>query len=90
MAQDPLPALVSKKNLMKLFGARVRELRTAKGLTQKALGARIDKDLQSIQRVERGAVAPSLYYLYELALGLEVELNELFDFKIQHKAGSKK
>lgn len=75
---------------MKMFGAHVRALRETKGLTQKELGARLDKDFQSIQRVERGVVSPSLYYLYELAVGLDVELKVLMDLKTESKSKSKK
>ena len=58
----------------------VRKLREAKGLTQAALSGRMDKDLQSLQRVERGAINPSIFYLYELAEALEMSLSELLDF----------
>lgn len=40
----------------------------------------MNKDQQSLQRVESGNVTPSLFYVYELAIALEVSINELTDF----------
>lgn len=77
--------MLSKKRLLKIFGAHVRELRMERGLTQGELSSRISKDFQSIQRVERGEVSPSLFYLYELSVGLEIELKVLLDFTIENK-----
>ena len=42
----------------------------------------MNKDQQSLQRVESGNISPSLYYLFELAEGLDVSILELMDFKI--------
>ncbi len=77
--------MVSKRNFLKIFGAHIRSLRLAKGLSQKELGARMNKDFQSIQRVERGGVSPSTYYLYELAEGLGVDQKEILDFNTKRK-----
>jgi putative transcriptional regulator len=38
------------------------------------------KDPQSIERIERGKINPSIYYLKELADGMEIELSELLKF----------
>jgi putative transcriptional regulator len=73
--------LVSKKKFLKLLGAHVRSLREAKELTQTALSNKMDKDAQSLQRVERGAINPSIFYLYELAEALDIDLVEIVDFK---------
>jgi len=45
----------------------------------------MNKDQQSLQRVESGNVSPSLYYLFELAESLGVSITELMDFKIAVK-----
>ena len=49
------------------------------------VSSRMNKDQQSLQRIESGKVSPSLYYLYELAEGLGIEIAELFDFKIPER-----
>lgn len=74
--------LPKKEIVQKQFGLHVKNIRQGKGFTQIDVSSRMNKDQQSLQRVESGNVSPSLYYLYELAEGLEIELKELFDFKI--------
>jgi putative transcriptional regulator len=74
--------LSSKQKVLKAFGKHLRALREKKGLTQAELSNAINKDRQSLQRVEAGNISPSLFYLYELSEGLEVKLSELMSFKI--------
>ena len=71
---------IKKQNIQKTFGKHLKKLRQSKGLTQLDLSCRINKDQQSLQRVESGNVNPSLFYLLELAEGLNIKLPELLDF----------
>lgn len=68
---------MKKEHLLKKLGGRIRAIRIDKGLSQVELANSIGKDQQSIQRLEAGNINPSFYYLYELAKGLEVDLNEI-------------
>jgi putative transcriptional regulator len=68
---------VNKIELQKLVGKRIVQLRTEKGWSQSDLARACEKDRQSIERIENGRVSPSLYSLYEIALALEVRLEEL-------------
>lgn len=77
--------LPTKKILQKSFGIHVKELRSKKNLTQIDVSSKMNKDQQSLQRVESGNVSPSLYYLFELAEGLGVSIEELMRFKIEKK-----
>jgi putative transcriptional regulator len=70
----------SKKKYLKLFGSHIRVLRHKKGYTQQHLSHLMNKDTQSLQRVERGVINPSIFYIYELANALEVSPKELLDF----------
>ena len=72
--------LPKKDILQKQFGIHVKNIRVAKGLTQIDVSSKMAKDQQSLQRVESGNVSPSLYYLYELAHGLQIDIKELFEF----------
>jgi putative transcriptional regulator len=72
-----LLSMESKDALLKQLGQRIREIRRSKGLSQAQLAIEINKDQQSIQRLESGNVNPSYYYLNEIAAGLEVTLVEL-------------
>lgn len=59
------------------LGQRLKTLRVQKGMTQSELAARCGKDQQSYERLERGKVSPTLWYLQHVAVALEVELSEL-------------
>ena len=76
---------VKKHFFLKQFGEHLRQIRLKKGITQFDLAVLINKDRQSIQRVENGNINPSLFYLYELAEGLDIDLKTLLNFKPQDK-----
>lgn len=69
-----------KEAYLKKLGAHITKLRVNAGLNQKELGLRCDKDKQSIQRLEKGRMNPSAFYLSEIAEALEVEQKVLLDF----------
>tara|TARA_R110002096_G_scaffold381259_2_gene575115 strand:- start:3956 stop:4126 length:171 start_codon:yes stop_codon:yes gene_type:complete len=52
---------------------KIKELRIRENLTQAELAARVNKDQQSIQRLEAGRINPSYLYLLEIQIGLGVE-----------------
>jgi transcriptional regulator with XRE-family HTH domain len=54
----------------KAFGARLREHRTAAGLTQRQLAERVGMAYQNVARLERGAHGPSWERVVELAAAL--------------------
>jgi transcriptional regulator with XRE-family HTH domain len=58
--------------LARLFAGRLRELRTAAGLTQAELGEKVDPSmqLQAVARYESGTRVPTLAILYRLAKAL--------------------
>jgi transcriptional regulator with XRE-family HTH domain len=67
---------IQKTNLKEL-GLRIKSVREAKGLSLQALGYEVDKDPQSISRVEMGNVNPSYLYLLEISRGLKVDIETL-------------
>lgn len=69
-----------KKILLSQLGENICKIRKAKGLTQVELASMVNKDQQSIQRLEKGNINPSFYYLIEISRGLEIDLKELLDF----------
>ncbi|WP_255703588.1 helix-turn-helix transcriptional regulator [Dyadobacter chenhuakuii] len=60
------------------LGLRIKELRKMKNVTQEELAHVIDKDQQSIQRLEAGKINPSFLYLQQIAKGLGMPLSEIF------------
>ena len=66
-----------KQAFLKKLGERIVAIREAKGLTQTQLAEKCDKDKQSVNRLEKGNVNPSVYYLQQVAEALEVSLYEI-------------
>lgn len=68
---------MEKEILLKNLGARIREVRKEKGISQKDLAHSIGKDQQSIQRLEAGNINPTYFYLCEIAEGLKTDIELL-------------
>lgn len=56
-------------------------IREEKNLTRKEVAHTIDKEPQSIYRLETGGVNPSLLYLLDICRGLDVDITELLNNK---------
>lgn len=59
---------------------RVKELREARGLTQKELGEKVGVSRQAIHAIETGKFDPSVWLAYDLAKYFGLCIEELFDF----------
>ena len=60
------------------FGSYIRELREERGLTQQELALRAGLAVDSVRRIERGQLSPSLRSVAKLASGMEISLHSLF------------
>lgn len=65
-------------HIKKLFGTRVRELRTKKDLSQEALAIASGLDRTYVGGVERGERNISLINIYKIADALDMQVGELF------------
>ena len=65
---------------LRRFAARLHHLRSEKGLSQEALASKAKLHASYISALERGAKAPGLIVLEQLAKGLGVSLPDLVDF----------
>ncbi len=61
----------------KALGRRIREARTALGLTQPRLAERLGVSLTTIERHEAGARCPSLALVFELSRLIGTSLDDL-------------
>ena len=75
-ASDEGPRLVSV-DISSRFGARLRELRRDRNLTQLRMATEFGIDRSFISDVERGRKSISLPMLEVIALGLKITLSEL-------------
>ena len=64
--------------LRKQFGARLREIRQARGLTQEQLAEKASISLNFLNLIERGERGPSFDSLERLAKALKQPVAELF------------
>lgn len=76
------------KSTKVLLGARIKELRKIKGLSQEGLSEKVDIDPKHLSRIEVGRGFPSLDTLEKIANVLKVELKDFFEFA--HEAESPK
>ncbi|MBI5185950.1 MAG: helix-turn-helix domain-containing protein [Nitrospinae bacterium] len=77
-----------KKSSKELLGARIKELRKAKKLSQEQLSEKVGIDPKHLSRIEVGRGFPSLDTLEKLATALAVELKDFFEFA--HSTKNKK
>lgn len=68
------------ENTKALLGARIREIRKARGLTQEQLAEMIDVEQKHVSRIESGKNYPTIDRLEKMAAALKVPLMGFFDF----------
>lgn len=64
----------------KLFGERVRAVRTSLGLRQGTVATRVGIEAKHLGRIERGEKRPSFELIFELAEAMDVAPRVLFEF----------
>jgi transcriptional regulator with XRE-family HTH domain len=69
------------RNIQKLFGERVRQLRKNRGLSQEDLADRARVHRTYLGGIERGERNPSLKNIASIAGALGVSLSDLFSLK---------
>ena len=67
------------KNRKELLGARIREIRKARGLTQEQLAEKVDVEQKHISRLEVGKNYPTIERLEKIADALQVPMVAFFD-----------
>ena len=67
-----------KPRLRQIFGARVKELRVASGLSQEAFADRCGYARTYMSRIETGRANVSIDAVETLAVALRISLQELF------------
>jgi transcriptional regulator with XRE-family HTH domain len=69
------------KSTKVLLGARIKELRKSRSITQEQLAEKIGVDPKHLSRIEAGRGYPSLDALENIAIELNVEMKELFEYQ---------
>ena len=66
--------------LLKKLGQKIKTLRKMKGLSIEKLAYQNDLAKGNLSEIEKGKIDPKLSTLKRIADGLEISLQELFDF----------
>lgn len=61
-----------------MIGARIKKIRTGKGITQEQLAEKIDINPKYLSSIERGKENPTLDILIKIARSLDVNLDDIF------------
>lgn len=72
---------MTKEVFLKKLGKHIKTLREAAGFSQTELALRCDKDRQNINRLEKGKMNPTAFYLSQVANELDVPVKKLLDFE---------
>ncbi len=72
--------MLTKEDLSRKIGNRIKELRLERNISQAELGRLCDKDRQHIELIENNKISANIYTLYTISNALGVELYELFQF----------
>lgn len=67
--------------LRQQFAKRLKELRKQRGITQEELALATGLSVSFIRSIEQGINAPSFDSLETLALALDINVYEMFDFR---------
>ncbi len=70
---------------LKLFGMRMKELRTARNLSQEQLAEKSGISPKYMSRIEMGLHFPSFDIITKLATALQVEVKDFFEFAHEAK-----
>ncbi len=70
------------ENYIKEFGINLNRIRLSKGFSQEELAFSSNVSLPQITRIEKGKVNPTLCTIKCLAVGLQINTKELFEFEI--------
>lgn len=69
-------------DLLKKFGTNLKKLRESKGLSQEELCFKSGLSKNQIGNIERGEVNTTLSSLYAISIALEMNLQEILNFKL--------
>jgi transcriptional regulator with XRE-family HTH domain len=68
------------KTTRQLLGARIKEIRKLRGISQERLAEMVGLDPKFISKIEVGRSSPSLETIESTARALGVEIRDLFEF----------
>lgn len=74
--------LIFDEQGISLLAKKLKEVRTKKGFTQEELAYESELTLSQIARIETMKTNPTVSTIFKIARTLDVNVSELFDFKL--------
>ncbi len=74
--------LIFDEQGISLLAKKLKEVRTKKGFTQEELAYESELTLSQIARIETMKTNPTVSTIFKIARTLDVNVGELFDFKL--------
>lgn len=71
--------MTKKEAFLNKLGKRITALRKAAGMSQTELAAKIGRERQNVNRLEKGGTSPTLSSLLDIASALNVTVSHLLD-----------
>ncbi|HPH86804.1 MAG TPA: helix-turn-helix transcriptional regulator [Ferruginibacter sp.] len=71
---------LEKEEFIRKLGLNIRDEREKKGLSLEALAFKAGIDYSQLSRIENGKINTSVFSIYNIALGLEIPITQLFLF----------
>lgn len=68
---------MDKKELQKKIGAKIKQIRISKGISQQDLAALCNMEKSNFSRLEAGGTNPTIHTLYIIAQNMSIELGEI-------------
>ena len=66
-------------DVRKRFGKRVKELRLARGLSQKELADLVEQDTSYISGIEKGESEISIEMIQKLSIAFKINISDIFE-----------
>lgn len=79
---------MNESDIKKLFGKKIKEIRTQKGLTQEELAEMVDVGERNLSKIECGNVFVKAKTIAKLIDALEIDPKELFEFSLYQEKES--
>ncbi len=75
---------------LRAFALKLKQVRKIKNLSQEELALRAELSLSQIARIETARINPTLSTVFRIARALEIDLRELFNFRLPPVGGEAK
>jgi transcriptional regulator with XRE-family HTH domain len=69
---------LSKEQMIKLVGSRIRSVRTAKQLTIEKVAFDSGMEYTQLSRIELGKINTSIYHIYKISRSLDIMVLDIF------------